>query len=255
MSKEGNTEELQRWAVWDQNDHVEDKDGMWVRFSDVEEREARIKALSEALDAALYERRAEARRLDAAYARIEELDAECNRRANDVDQMTVEIEAFLDARWRERIQKELAIHADAIESARKCGCEADQQAVKELEAGQSALRSLLDSGEESNEECQRCGGFGYADVYEPCDAPVSKRYECPTCRATPSTALHREGREAGQSDVAVPEKVEVNREDLRMAVEAASSYDTRLPEGQGTGELHRLRAALAAFRATEEPGQ
>ena len=54
MSKEGNMEELERWEndLRYGNPLSRAEDGAWVRFSDVQEREARLKARIEELEAA-----------------------------------------------------------------------------------------------------------------------------------------------------------------------------------------------------------
>lgn len=131
-------------------------DGDWVRFSDAAEREARLNAHCARLTDSLQGMMELNARLE---AQVERLDAECNRRANDVDQMTAEIKTFLDARWRERI--EAAIEREELTGTRE---------RVEL------LRSLLDSGEEQEcpacrdweiRGCIRCHGSGRASTPSP----------------------------------------------------------------------------------------
>ena len=208
--------------------------GEWVRFSDVEEREARLKAQVK-----------EARKV-AAKASAARIRADRNA----------------DARWRERIQGEINDRERRIGQA--LGADGDHSMAGRHQGVVRALRSLLDSGEESDcpdcagEEirgCSRCDGSGRA--------------------TTPSPAFHREGREQfcpektqknwttdGRSaPVAVPDKVEVDAEDLELILTDTDIYypgyaeDSDEPSGlpeRGAAAEDRLRAALAAFRATEE---
>jgi hypothetical protein len=204
-------------------------------------------------------------------ARIEELEAEvreANLRSNLAIRDAAKASAALiradlraDARWRERIEGKARESDQKVDSARRTGWPG---AIKFHQERAALLRSLLDSGEER--ECPDCHGqgevpkFGIPGDWSPCG----------TCErsgraSTPSTALHREGRCHGCSfvfervfdfdkcprcatdwkvypptPVAVPEKVEVNAEDLEELLDTLE-----ITSGP-------LRAALAAFRATEE---
>jgi rubrerythrin len=206
-------------------------DGDWVRFSDAAEREARLNAHCARLTDSLQGMMELNARLE---AQVERLDAECNRRANDVDQMTAEIKTFLDARWRERI--EAAIEREELTGTRE---------RVEL------LRSLLDSGEE--QVCPMCRDLENVEYSSGSIGP------CPTCRATPSPAFHREGREQfcpektqknwttdGRSaPVAVPEKVEVMARAIGevggIEWDNLNSVNKALARSQARAALHALQ--------------
>ena len=139
MSKEGNMEELQRYQNSVRMQLVPSDKGVWVRFSDVEEREARFQA------------------------RIEELEGIVSGKT------MYDAASVADARWRERIESK----AERLESLARA--QADEFGNYITSAGRSgdykegradayddaadALRSLLDSGEQK--ECPACDGYGW----------------------------------------------------------------------------------------------
>jgi hypothetical protein len=286
MSKEGNMEELERFEFeLDSGDFAcvnryKDPGGEYVRFSDVQEREARLQARIEELER-------QAREATEGEVRAYYAFAECKK---------------ADARWRERIEG-LAAEWEEAKPRFKGDAQANQliyEFIRDLWA------LLLDSGEEG--DCPDCGNEGEV-LADGADFGRQHYMPCPTCRATPSPALHREGREDGDSalaerleklaglladefgnyittgnlsgdykegqadaylhasqlvresgpdPVAVPEKVEVNRDEagrvyalVMAATKTLEMLDAVGYEDQyhGKGEL---RAALAAFRATEE---
>ena len=249
------TEELQRWKRDYRGDWYRHPEGEYVRFSDVAEREARLKAR---------------------IKQTSEANEWLTDRLNDTrDYWRGQVEPEVDARWRERIEAKARDHDKwaAIDEKESRTSEDDhfRSETYSMRAARhrvraETLRSLLDSGEErecpdcAGEEirgCSRCDGSGRA--------------------TTPSPAFHREGREQfcpektqknwttdGRSaPVAVPEKVEVNRADLELILTDTDIYYPGYAEGsdepsglpeRGAAAEDRLRAALAAFRATDTGG-
>ena len=333
-------EELQRYWTETDNPHTfsENADGAFVRFSDVQEREARFQARIEEL---AQDRDDMTDTILGLRERIEELEVIVSGKT------MYDAAAVVDARWREQIEA-----AEKLADALKAKWDARNDALKhgglgstatehdELIHAYRAFRSLLDSGEiqnspnpskdlDSGEEgvCPKCGGKGKVfarngrdwygcylcsgsgratpsqtqssgGVPQPqgrgatsdesavpnsaISAPGSSPAGTPAPPVDPSPVLHREGRgdfigddlsgvhtchaecpcrESGPDPVAVPEKVEVNREDLELILTDTDIYYPGYAEGsdepsglpeRGAAAEDRLRAALAAFRATED---
>jgi hypothetical protein len=263
-----NMEELQRYGLHLDGDRVGlllHSEGEWSRFADAQ---ARIEELEEQRG---FMKEREAR----LKARIEELERDVAATSDHADYWEAK-----DARWRERIEA----LAEIFESP------PSQTGLNTTNAGDvaRALRSLLDSGEES--PVQTSGGES-ASSNGPAPS-VSASYRTPpdgvrhSPPVAPSPAL--EGREeplgrcvehgtwplsephgqcpqcgdklvpvkpeSGPDSVAVPEKVEVNREE---AVQLMNLMLTTSLGSPGLKEIYnKFNAAfpLAAFRATDTGG-
>jgi hypothetical protein len=126
MSKEGNMEELQRYRSGKGSMMRRSPLGEWVRFSDVEEREARFQA------------------------RIEELEGIVSGKT------MFDAAAVGEQRGAERVFAALSVHFAGHPDYDRVLAEFDEKGLTKEGAADS--RSLLDSGEE--QECPDCGGWG-----------------------------------------------------------------------------------------------